>query len=269
MKKFNIVMMLLLAGVVLIAGCTKKESGDMSTNGERKYFLEKVRNVMVVQVYADGFKDLTLKEKMLAWHLYRSGIAGRDIYYDQNHKHALQIRNILEAIVENPEGIDEKVYSGILEYTKLFWINNCQYDADKSRKFIPNVSYINFSKAASIAEANGADFGLEDGEDLDEVLSYLRPYIFDRDFEPIKTNKNPEEGKDMLAASAVNFYDGVTLADFEGFEEKNSLNSKVVVENGELKELVYRAGGDGIEPGMYANELEASAKELEEAAEYA
>ncbi|TFB11090.1 peptidase M49 [Candidatus Marinimicrobia bacterium MT.SAG.2] len=269
MKRFKVVIMLLLAGAAVTAGCTKKESGDTSTNGERKYFLEKVRNVMVVQVYADGFKDLTLKEKMLAWHLYRSGIAGRDIYYDQNHKHALQIRNILEAIVENPEGIDEKVYSGILEYTKLFWINNCQYDADKSRKFIPNVSYINFSKAASIAETNGADFGLEEGEDLDEVLSYLRPYIFDRDFEPIKTNKNPEEGKDMLAESAVNFYDGVTLADFEGFEEKNSLNSKVVVENGELRELVYRAGGDGIEPGMYAEELEASARELEEAAEYA
>jgi len=269
MKKFKVVMMILLFGAALTAGCSKKDSSEMKTEGGRIYFLEKVRNVMVVQVYADGFKDLTLKEKMLAWYLYRSAIAGRDIFYDQNHKHALKIRNILEAIVENPEGIDEDVYGEILEYTKLFWINNSQYDADKSRKFIPNVSYINFSKAASIAEANGADFGLKEDEDLDEVLSHLRPYIFDRDFEPIKTNKNPEEGKDMLAESAVNFYDGVTMADLEGFVEKNSLNSKLVVKNGELIELVYRAGGDGIEPGMYAKELESSAKELEEAAEYA
>ena len=269
MKKFKAVMIILVFGAALTAGCSKKESGEMKTEGERIYFLEKVRNVMVVQVYADGFKDLTLKEKMLAWHLYRSGIAGRDIFYDQNHKYALKIRNIFEAIVENPDGIDEDAYGEILEYTKLLWINNSQYDADKSRKFIPNLSYINFSKAASIAEANGADFGLKEDEDLDEVLSHLRPYIFDRDFEPIRTNKNPEEGKDMLAESAVNFYDGVTLADLEGFVEKNSLNSKLVVKNGELIELVYRAGGDGIEPGMYAKELELSAKELEEAAEYA
>ena len=269
MKKFKMVMMLMLAGAALTAGCSKKDSGNMKTEAERKYFLEKVRNVMVVQVYADGFNNLTLKEKMLAWHLYRSGIAGRDIYYDQNHKYGLKIRNILEAIIENPEGIDEDVYAEILEYTKLFWINNSQYDEFTSRKFIPKISYINFSKAVSIAEANGADFGLEEDEDLDEVLSHLRPYIFDRDFEPIKTNKNPEEGKDMLASSAVNFYDGVTLADLEGFSERNSLNSKVVVENGELKELVYRAGGDGIEPGMYAEELKSSAKELEEAADYA
>ena len=269
MKKFKLSMMLLLAGAALTAGCSKKESGEMKTEAGRKYFLEKVGNVMVVQAYADGFNDLTLKEKMLAWHLYRSGIAGRDIFYDQNHKYALKIRNILEAIVENPEGIDEDVYGEILEYTKLFWINNSQYDADKSRKFIPKVSYINFSKAASIAEANGADFGLKEDEDLDELLRDLRPYIFDRDFEPIKTNKNPEEGKDMLTASAVNYYDGVTLADLEGFTEKNSLNSKLVVENGELIELVYRAGGDGIEPGMYARELGLAAEELEEAAEYA
>ncbi len=269
MKYFKVAVLLLLATAALTAGCSKKESGDMKTEGERKYFLEKVRNVMVVQAYADGFKDLTLKEKMLAWHLYRSAIAGRDIYYDQNHKHALKIRNILEAIVENPEGIDEEVYSEILEYTKLFWINNSQYDEDNSRKFVPNTSYINFSKAAAIAEANGADFGLEENEDLDEVLSHLRPYIFDRDFEPVKTNKNPGEGMDMLASSAVNFYDGVTLADLEGFEQKNSLNSKIVVQNGELKELVYRAGGDGVEPGMYSNELERSAQELEKAAEYA
>ncbi|MCH7886545.1 MAG: peptidase M49 [Candidatus Marinimicrobia bacterium] len=269
MKKFKVVVMLLIAGATLTAGCSKKDSGDINTEGERKYFLEKVRNVMVVQVYADGFKDLTLKEKMLAWHLYRSAIAGRDIYYDQNHKYALKIRNILEAIVENPEGIDEDVQSEILEYTKLFWINNSQYDEDNSRKFIPDISFISFSKAASIAEANGADFGLKKDEDLDEVLSHLRPYIFDKEFEPVKTNKNPEEGKDMLATSAVNFYDGVTLADLEGFIEKNSLNSKIVVQNGELIELVYRAGGDGIEPGMYAKELELAAKELGEAAEYA
>jgi len=266
MKNYKSVLAILLMGAMLLITCSKKGSNDTT---EKKYFLEKVRNVLVVQAYADEFKGLSLKEKMLAWHLYRSSIAGRDIYFDQNHKYGLKIRNVLEGIIENGDGIDDNLYANILEYTKMFWINNGQYDRLTSQKFVPNLSYLDFSKAANEAMINGADFGIDEDEDLNEVLSHLRPYIFDRDFEPVKTNKSPPEGKDMLQASAVNFYDGVTLFDLEGFEEINPLNSKVVVHEGKLKELVYKGGGDGIEPGLYAEELSLAAKELEEAAEYA
>ncbi len=266
MKKLRTALALLLSVMVLFITCSKRDSNDVT---EKKYFLEKVRNVLVVQAYADEFKGLSLKEKMLAWHLYRSSIAGRDIYYDQNHKYGLKIRNILEGIIENGDGIDDNLYANILEYTKMFWINNGQYDNITARKFVPNFSYLDLSKAVNVAMVNGAEFGLDEDEDIDEVLSHLRPYIFDRDFESVKTNKSPPEGKDMLEASAVNFYDGVTLSDLEGFEEINPLNSKVVVDKGKLKELVYRGGGDGIEPGLYAEELSLAAKELEEAAEYA
>ena len=266
MKNYKSVLAILLMGAMLLITCSKKGSDDTA---EKKYFLEKVRNVLVVQAYADEFKGLSLKEKMLAWHLYRSSIAGRDIYYDQNHKYGLKIRNVLEGIIENGDGIDDNLYANILEYTKMFWINNGHYDNITAHKFVPNFSYLDFSKAANEAMINGADFGLDIDEDVDEVLSHLRPYIFDRDFEPVKTNKSPPEGKDMLEASAVNFYDGVTLSDLEGFEEINPLNSKVVVDKGKLKELVYRGGGDGIEPGLYSEELSLAAKEIEEAAEYA
>ncbi|MCH8305399.1 MAG: hypothetical protein IIB94_09765, partial [Candidatus Marinimicrobia bacterium] len=47
----------------------------MNSGSERQYFLETVRNVLVVQAYADDFEKLTLEQKMLAWHLYRSSIA--------------------------------------------------------------------------------------------------------------------------------------------------------------------------------------------------
>ena len=49
---------------------------------ERKYLLEQVDDAAVVQVYADGFADLSLKDKVLCWHLYQAALAGRDIYYD-------------------------------------------------------------------------------------------------------------------------------------------------------------------------------------------
>ena len=125
MNKFKSLLLLIL-GAMLLMSCAKKDRADSDSEGNRKYFLEKVRNVLVVQVYADEFEGLSLKQKTLAWHLYRSAIAGRDIYYDQSHKHALKIRNILEAVIENPEGLDQEVYENILEYTKMFWINTGQ-----------------------------------------------------------------------------------------------------------------------------------------------
>ena len=51
----------------------------------RPYLLEQIDDAAVVQLYADGFDKLTLREKTLVYHLYRAAIAGRDIYYDQRH----------------------------------------------------------------------------------------------------------------------------------------------------------------------------------------
>ena len=36
---------------------------------ERQYLLERVDDAAVVQVYADGFKELPLRDKTLVWHL--------------------------------------------------------------------------------------------------------------------------------------------------------------------------------------------------------
>ena len=49
----------------------------------RPYLLERVDEAAVVQLYADGFAALDLREKILIYHLYQAAVAGRDIYYDQ------------------------------------------------------------------------------------------------------------------------------------------------------------------------------------------
>src|SRR5438309_10849737 len=87
---------------------------------EHKYLLERVDDAAVVQVYADGFRDLPLKEKTLVWHLYQAAIAGRDIFYDQKYAHNLEMRDVLEAIVTHPSGIDSATLAEIQRYTKLF-----------------------------------------------------------------------------------------------------------------------------------------------------
>src|SRR5215510_4277403 len=143
---------------------------------ERKYLLERVDDAAVVQIYADGFKELPLKEKTLIWHLYQAALAGRDIYYDQRYAHNLEMRDVLEAIVRSTNaGIDPATYADILRYTKLFWINSGPFNNLTARKFVLSVTPDAFAAAAHAAEKAGAQFPLKSGETLDQLLARLRP----------------------------------------------------------------------------------------------
>jgi hypothetical protein len=46
-----------------------------SSDSARKYLLEQVDDAAVVQLYADGFASLPLREKTLIWHLTRAALA--------------------------------------------------------------------------------------------------------------------------------------------------------------------------------------------------
>src|SRR6478672_5672843 len=70
-----------------------------STPVDRPYLVERVGEAAVVQVYADGFRDLPLREKTLIWHLAQAAIAGLDIFYDQRYAHNLEMRDVLEAVI--------------------------------------------------------------------------------------------------------------------------------------------------------------------------
>src|SRR5262245_29840885 len=74
-------------------------SATAERDTDRRYLLERVDDAAVVQVYADGFDALPLNDKVLLWHLYQAAVAGRDIYYDQRHAQALEMRDVLEAII--------------------------------------------------------------------------------------------------------------------------------------------------------------------------
>lgn len=221
---------------------------------ERKYLLERVGKVAIVQLYADGFDELSLEDKILAYYLYQATVAGRDITYDQNHRHGLFIRNLLEEIVTHSQGMDEVFLKKITDYLKLLWVFNGNYGTNV-RKFIPEFGFEDLVSASKIALSNGANYGYKNESELDEILSKLKPTIFDPDFEPILANKSPKEGEDVITASGNNFYQGVNLEDLQGFQEKYPLNSKVVKKDGKVVELVYRAGTEEVPPGLYADKL--------------
>ncbi|MCK4428551.1 MAG: peptidase M49, partial [candidate division Zixibacteria bacterium] len=235
----------------------------MSTE-ERKYLLEKVSKVAIVQLYADGFEDLSLNEKISAYYLSCAALAGRDITYDQVHRHGLKVRNLLEEIVIHAQGIDGKLLERITSYLKLFWAFNGNYGTN-NRKFVPEFSPEDLLSASKIALSNGADLRVKDEQALKEELNKLKRTIFDPDFEPLLANKSPREGENVITASGNNYYEGVSLKDLENFDEKYPLNSKVVKKDGKIIEQVYRAGTESVPSGLYAEQLNRVIDNLEKA----
>ena len=188
--------------VALAAAVFALEARSTEPEG-RKYLLERVGEGAVAQIYADGFKNLPLKEKLLIWHLYQAALAGRDIYYDQRHRDSLVMRDLLEAVVSHPGGVDPKVLEEITLYTKLFWMNSGAYNNLTARKAVLKTTPAEFAGAVKQAVKNGAKLDLKSGETLDGLLKSLEPMFFDPNFEPIVTNKSPGPGKDILATRIV------------------------------------------------------------------
>jgi dipeptidyl-peptidase-3 len=209
----------------------------------RPYLLEQIDDAAVVQLYADGFAELPLAEKILVWHLYCAAIEGRDIYYDQRYRHNLVMRQVLEAVLTHPQGVPEPVLAEITRYTKLFWLNTGPYNNLTARKFVLSLSEAEMAAAVTQAHANGASLPVREGESPAMLVSRLAPQFFDATFDPMVTSKTPGQGRDILESSANNLYDGVSMVDLEGFTERHPLNSRLVKRDGRLVEEVYRVGG--------------------------
>jgi dipeptidyl-peptidase-3 len=232
---------------------------------DRLYLLERVGEAAVVQLYADGFRDLSLRDKVLIWHLSQAAVAGRDIFYDQRYAHNLEMRDVLEEILRYGDAVaDREAFSEIEHYTKLFWINTGPHNNLTARKFVPSCTPDAFAAAVQSAARAGARFPQRSGESLNEVLVRLRPLFFDLAVDPMVTSKTPPAGQDLLSASANNLYVGVTMGDLEGFEEQHPLNSRLVKRaDGTLVEEVYRVDG------LYGTHIEAIVGHLRNAMPHA
>jgi dipeptidyl-peptidase-3 len=212
--------------------------------------VDRVDTTAFIQVEAESFKTLTPQQQALAYWLSQAAIAINPILYDQQSRFGLRQKAVLEALVSHPQGINPDVYAKILAFTKLVWANRGNHNTTTAQKFLPTFTYDDLAAAAK--GAGRSDF-------LKEIAE-LRASLFDPAFEPMITAKSPGPGKDILQASANNFYLNVSLADIKGFVEHYPLNSRLVKENGKLVEQVYRAGTpDGkIPAGLYAEYLRKS-----------
>jgi len=241
------------------------KSGSESGGGDtvRRYLLEHVDDVAVVQIYADGFSSLSLREKQLTWHLYLAALAGRDIYYDQRYAHNLEIRAVLEGIVTHAQALPPEVGAEVRRYTKLFWINSGPYNGITARKSLLRIDADAWSRAVEAAAAGGAPLPLLPGESPRDLAQRLAPVLFDASIDPVLTNKSPGPGRDILRESANNLYVGVSMDDLEAFDERHGLNSRLVNDGGRLVEEVYRVGG------RYDREIRRIVGHLEDAIAFA
>lgn len=233
-----------------------------------QYEADRFADIRILRYQVPGFEELTLQQKQLLYFLAQAGMSGRDMLWDQNYKHNLRIRRTLEEIVRHyPGNRDTAEFGDFLTYAKRIWFANGIHHHYSSNKFQPGFTPAYF-RALVQDSAPAASFPLDDGQSVDALLTLLEPILFDPTVAPKKVNTAPDV--DKVLASATNFYEGVTEAEVTAFYESRidrndprpvswGLNSKLVKENGEVVEKVWKIGG------MYSAALEQVVYWLEQA----
>ena len=245
--------MITIAG--LAAAFASCSSDNAAQNGEFKYLIDEFADLKIMRYQVPGWDALSLQQKEYVYHLSEAAKYGRDIIWMQNCKYNLQIRKTLENILENYEGDrTSEDWAKFETYAKRVFFSNGIHHHYAEDKFFPECSQDYFHDLMAAV-----------GED-DAELEY---FIYDPAVFPAR---KVMDGKDIVAESAVNFYENVTRAEVEALyasmmdpSDKTpisyGLNSRVVKgEDGVVREEVYKVGG------LYGAALEKICAELEKAA---
>ncbi len=232
-----------------------------------QYKTEQFADLYIARYQVPGFDELPLEQKELLYYLYEAALSGRDIFYDQNYKYNLLVRRTLEAVVNGYTG-DRATedFENLLVYTKQVWFSNGIHHHYSTIKFLPDIPPEYFAALARNTPAE--TLPLKEGQTVEELIAFLTPIIFDPDVAAKKVNI--DAGVDQVARSATNYYEGLTQAEVEAYYEKvidrsdptpvsYGLNSKLVKENGQIREKVWKVGG------MYSPAIERIVYWLEKA----
>ena len=264
---------LLICAAVLTTGGTAQRPAAQPLL-PKSPLVERVGDTAFIQLQARSFATLDDRQKAMAYWLTQAAIAIDPIIYDQLSRFGLRQKRLLEGIVAR----QGKSSARIREYALLFWANRGNHNETTSQKFLPAFTFEELQQAALEAHAAGAfrtaagDVPpLPTADAVKQELSELRAAFFDPQFEPTTTAKTPPPGQDILQASSNTFYQGVTLEDLKGFQERYPLNSRVIKDARGIREEVSRAGtSDGkIPPGLYATYLRKAIGFLDKARTYA
>ena len=232
----------------------KQEAGVPDFN----YRDERFADLQLLRYQLAGFEKLVPKQKEL-YYLSKATLYGRDITFDQFGKYNLRIRKMMEVVFTDRNiNHDTEEFRAVEVYLKRIWFSNGIYHHYGCEKMMPGFSSDYLRE--QLQKVDARRLPLREGETLDEMCDELFPVMFDPQTLPKRVNK--ADGEDLIQTSACHFYEGVTQAEAEAFYDemkKNEpakdtlpsfgLNSTLVKENGEVKELVWSANG------RYANAI--------------
>jgi dipeptidyl-peptidase-3 len=234
---------------LLHAQAKKKTIVKTAKNAAFKVEAEAFADLQTLRYEIPGFNELTLQQKKLAYYLYESALCGRDIIYDQKSKHGLTLRKTLEAMYGTYTGKrDGQAWEQFKTYCGRFWFSNGNHHHYGNEKFLPECAPAYFKQVLMLS--NKAKLPLDDGETPEAFWARIEPLVYDMTVEPKLVDLRPDV--DNVVNSSVNFYEGVTQKQVENFYNKFptagnapswGLNSKVVLENGQVTEKVWKSGG--------------------------
>ena len=235
----------------MVASCNNSKKVTEKVGDNFNYFVDQFEDMRVLRYKLPGFETLTLQEKKLIYYLSEAALSGRDIFWSQNFRYNLLIRKTIEGIISGFRGDKESAeYKSFLTYSKRIFFANGIHHHYSADKFKPGFSKEYF--ASLVAGTDKELLPLRENEKAEDLLKVISPVIFDENLYSRKIEQ--KEGADIVAASAVNMYDGLTQKEVEEYyagktDPKDQrpvsigLNSKLVKKGGKVVEEVYKSGG--------------------------
>ena len=263
--------MLSLMTAVAMTACTGQ--ADKGSSKAFNYMVDKFADLEILRYQVPGFESLSLKQKQLLYHLSEAALMGRDILFDQNGRYNLAIRRTLEAIYTDYKGDRENPEFKALEtYLKRVWFSSGIHHHYALDKFQPEFSAEFFMNC--LHQVDASKLPLQKGENVDQLLAKLARVMFDPSVMPKRSVQSGDA--DLILASSNNYYGGgINQQEVEAFYAQMKqgqdtiapisygLNSRLVKENGEVKEQVWKVGG------LYGEAIEHIVTELQAAIPFA
>lgn len=232
---------------------------------------EQFADIRILRYRVDGFDQLPLQQKLMVWHLYQAALAGRDIIYDQNYKHNLLLRKVLEVLwLKHEDDKNTSEWPACAVFLKQFWFSNGLHHHQSTDKLAPA-----FSEAflrEKMMEIHPDDLPLKPGQSRQQLVDFVAGQLFNPLIAPKRVEQDP--GRDLLLSSACNYYEGVTEAEATAFYAAKAatdpmrppswgLNSKLTKKDDRIVEQVYYADG------RYGRAIRKIVTQLDRAAHYA
>ena len=254
--KFLIKMVLGAGLAATLMSCSDKAAQE----GEFRYLIDEFADLKIMRYQVPGWDALSFQQKEYVYHLAEAAKYGRDIIWMQNNRYNLDVRKVLENILANYDG----------DRTSQDWM---YFETYAKRVFFSNGIHHHYAEDKFFPECPQEYFaGLMAAVGDESKCAELLPVIYDPAVFPARKDMHAE---DIVASSAVNFYENVTRAEVEALyaamvdpSDKTpvsyGLNSRVVKgDDGVVREEVYKVGG------LYGKALKKISRSLKKAAKVA